>query len=261
MDSRSFRVVSSLGYALILLIQILTFTSCGRQESPKSQEKKAETQTTPVQQPQVALPEYSILNEDINDTPLKTQITLNILVSGEISKTNLTNLLNELYSKTQDRTGFKYHNRPTHIGIYAYTSKEYAQAGLGQWIAMLLKIGENVKPEITINERQISQLGAKPEAKFGLSEDKRRQIWDELIKAERRADSETEQRYPLPDPLEPNYSASYAGKQVEKQGKLRSFLREKYESEIAKKYGLTSKQLNKIVEEAIAKDWPFPAEE
>ena len=260
MDSRSFKVILSLGFVLALLIQMLIFTSCGRQEPPKSEERKAETQATPVEQPKVVLPGYSILNEDVYDAPLKTQVTLNVLVSGEISKTNLTSLLNELYSKTADRSGFKYHSHPTHVGIYAYTSKEYAQAGLGQWIAMLTKIGENGKPEISINERQINQLGAKPEEKFGLSEDKRRQIWDELIKAERRADREAWQRYPLPDPSEPNYSASYAGKQVLKQGKLRSFLNEKYESETAKKYGLTTTQLNKIVEEAIAKDWPYPSE-
>jgi hypothetical protein len=35
------------------------------------------------------MPKYSILSEDVYDIPLKTQVELNILVSGEISETGL----------------------------------------------------------------------------------------------------------------------------------------------------------------------------
>jgi len=250
-----------LSFLLCVLLLMLMIISCEQREVPKTETKKTETSTTSLEEPKIEMPEYSILNEDVYDTPGKTQVTLNVLVSGKISKTGLTNLLNQLYSKTQDRSGFKYHSHPTHIGIYAYTSKEYAQAGLGQWVAMLIKIGEESKPEITMNERQIAQIGAKPEEKFGLSEDTRKRIWEELIEAERRATREAEQRYPLPDPLKPNYSASYAGKQLERQTKLSSSLNEKYEYEIDKRYGLTREQLDQIVTEAVAKDWLYPAEE
>ncbi|MDH4222362.1 MAG: hypothetical protein OEV55_02360 [candidate division Zixibacteria bacterium] len=253
-----FKPFSSLLWVLLFMLMTI---SCDQREVPKTETKKTETSTTSMEEPIIEMPEYSILNEDVYDVPSKTQVTLNVLVSGKISKIGLTNLLNRLYSKTQDRSGFKYHSHPTHIGIYAYTNKEYAQAGLGQWIAMLLKIGEEGKPEITINERQVAQIGAKPEEKFGLPEDTRKRIWAELIEAERRATREAEQRYPLPDPLKSNYSASYAGKQLEKQSELSSFLNEKYEKEIAKKYGLTREQLNEIAIEAVTKDWPYPADD
>lgn len=236
MKSLCFRVFTFLGLALLL---VLTITSCG-------------------QQPKIVLPTYSVLDEDIYDVPVKTQVTLNILVSGEISEPGLRALLNQLYSSTKARRGFKYHDSPTNIYIYAFTTKERAESGMGQWIAMLQKSYDDIKPTISINERQITQLGAKPEEKFGLSEAKRKQIWSEIVKAEDRATREVEQKYPLPDPLKPGYSQSVARKQLENQAELQGTLNEKYKDELAKKYGLTRKQLEEIAVEGFTKDWPFP---
>ena len=76
-----------------------------------------------------------------------------------------------------------------------------AESGMGQWVAMLHKSYNDVKPTININERQIAQLDAKPEERFGLSEEKRKEIWKELVLVERRASKEAEERYPL-DPTQ-----------------------------------------------------------
>ena len=293
-----------------------------------------------IEQKKVVIPRYSVLNEDVYDAPIKTQIILNILVSGKISEPGLIALLNQLYFSIKARKEFKYHDSPTHIYIYAFTSKERAESGMGQWIAMLEKNDYiDVEPTIHINERQITQLDAKPEWRFGLSEEKRKEIWKELILAEDRARKEAEEQYPLdptqslrvgqmfqlsretplilelepPDPTAPTKirwlppqttikvlkvvekqqtlwyfvvarspSKAFLGsgwiwsvalirqlqvdrteqlEQVGKRVELEDRLRDKYKDELAKKYGLTRKQLKEITIEGIEKDWPFPKEE
>ena len=169
---------------------------------PDPKEKIKKEGRKPIIQPEkLIMPKYSVLDEDIYDAPIKTQVELNILVSGEISEIGLKVLLNKLYSLTKAKKGFKYHNSPTNIYIYAFTSKERAESGMGQWIAMLQKSYGDVSPKISVNERQIAQLGAEPEEKFGLSEATRKQIWSEIVKAEDRATKEAEERYPT-DPTQ-----------------------------------------------------------
>jgi len=301
---------------------------------PRKETTKKEGQKPAVRREKVIMPNYSVLNENVYDIPLKTQVELNILVSGEISETGLRALLNQLYSSTKARKGFKYHDSPTNIYIYAFTSKERYESGMGQWIAMLQKSYGDVSSKISVNERQIAQLGAEPEEKFGLSETTRRQIWSEIVKAEDRATKEAEERYPLDptqslrvgqlfelsketplmpeleptDPMaalqrmrrlpprttikvlkvstkdfkpwyfvaarSPSRSSLGTGwinstalkwqaqvdpkQQLEKQGELENRLIDKYENELAKKYGLTLEQLKEIALESVTKDWPFP---
>lgn len=197
----------------------------------------------PAKEKKPATPEYTILNEDIYDAPIKTQVELNILVSGEISEASLKTLLDQLYSSTRARKGFKYHDSPTSIYVYAYTSKERAESGMGQWIAMLQKAHAETKPTININERQLAQFGAEPEERFGLSEEKRKEIWKELILIEDRAMEEAEKRYP---------------EQWEKEIEMQRRLIDENENKLAEKYELTPEQLEEISSEGLEKDWPFP---
>lgn len=190
-----------------------------------------------------AILKYTILNEDVYDAPVKTQVTLSVLVSGEISETGLKNLLNQLYSSTKARKGFKYHDSPTSIYIYAYTSKERAESGMAQWIAMLQKADAETKPTTNINERQLAQLGAEPEERFGLSEEKRKEIWKELILIEDRAMKEAEKQYP---------------EEWEKEIEMQRRLIDENENKLAEKYELAPEQLGKISTEGLEKDWPFP---
>lgn len=208
--------------------------------------------------PSVTVPKYTVLNDDVSDTPIKTQVTLDILVSGEITKDGLRTLLTDLYTKAQQRSGFKYHGSPTHIVIFAYTSREQAESGMGLWIAKLLRIGEKANPEIQIDEKLIALLGAKAEEKFGLSEEKRQAVWREIFLAEDRASDEAERRFPLPDPGRRGYSESYALEQLKKQATLSNTLEKEYKDEVAKKYGLTQEQLDQIAVEGVTKKWAFP---
>lgn len=197
----------------------------------------------PTVEQEKVMPEYSVLNEELYDAPVKTQVTLNVLVSGKISEPGLRALLNQLYSSVKARRGFKYHDSPTNIYIYAFTSKERAGSGMGQWIAMLRKSYGDVKPTISINERQIAQLGAKPEEQFGLSEEKRKEIWKELVLIEDRAMEEALEQYP---------------EEFEKQVEMERRLIDEYQNKLAEKYELTREQLQEISVEGVEKDWPFP---
>ena len=196
-----------------------------------------------VKQENTTTPKYVILDEDVYDAPIKTQVTLSVLVSGEISEAGLKNLLNQLYSSTKARKGFKYHDSPTSIFIYAYTSKERAESRGRMWIAMLHKAHAETKATININERQLAQLGAEPEERFGLSEEKRKEIWKELILIEDRAMKEAEKQYP---------------KQWEKEIEMQGRLIDENKNKLAEKYELAPEQLEKISTEGLEKDWPFP---
>jgi len=207
-----------------------------------------------VEQEKVAMPEYSVLNEDVYDIPLKTQVELNILVSGEISGTGLKALLEKLYSSTKAKKGFKYHDSPTNIYIYAFTSKEGAESGMGQWIAMLQESPGDLRPRISINKRQIARLSAEPEERFGLSEAKRIEIWKEYVLAEDEAWQKAEEKYSF----HPGLSQSQFRKQAEKLMEFRQQLEKQYKAELAKKHGLTLDQLKEIADEGVTKDWPFP---
>jgi hypothetical protein len=142
----------------------------------------------------IVMPHYRVLDQTIYDVPAKTQVTLIVLVSGEISGPGLRALLNELYSSIKAMRGFKHHDSPTNIYIEAYTSEERAKSGLA--VATLGTSFYDASPIIGINEEQIAQLDAKPEERFGLSEQKRQEIWKELVLAEDRVWKELEEQYP-----------------------------------------------------------------
>lgn len=156
----------------------------------------------PPPQPQKAtVPQYILLNEEIYDAPIKTQVISNILVSGEITDQGLRELLKQLYDSIGQRKGFKYHPSPTAIYVYAFTSKERAESGMGQWIAMLEKSHAATSPGITINNSQLALVGTRPEERFGLPEQRRVQIWSEYCLVENRAADEAERQHPI-DPTQ-----------------------------------------------------------
>ena len=193
--------------------------------------------------PKVIIPSYRVLNEEIYDVPAKTQVEINIIVTGKITEAGLRALLNQIYSSTKQRRGFKYHDSPTAIYIFAYTSKERAESGTGQWIAMLQKAHAAAGPTIQINERQIAQISVKPEKRFGLSEETRMEIWKQIVLIESRSLDEAEVKYPY---------------NIEKRGEYWERLQNRYEDDLAKKYGISRKHLQQISLEAIRKDWPVP---
>ena len=209
--------------------------------------------------PDAPMPTYDVVDQDTYDAPIKTQIVLHAVVSGTLTELGLKQLLQKLYDEAKATRGFKYHGgKPTHVFIYLYTSQDHFESGMGQWIAMLSKIGENSRVDTEVKKEQISQLDAKPEVKHGLPESKRKEIFRAIVTAEDRAYADAQRMYPLPDPSKPGYSQAKASEQLKKQAKALNTLTDKYKSEVAKRYGITQEQLSDISVEAFVKDWPFP---
>lgn len=192
----------------------------------------------------IVLPDYVIVKEDKYDAPVKTQVEQHILVTGEINEENLKDLLRQQFDSIMQRRGFKHHDAPTNVYIYTYDTKERAEAEQGLWLAMLqMSPLDNGEPEITIKREQIARIGQEPEEKFGLSEAQRKEIYKEIIEAERRATDEAIVREPT---------------DINKQVKLQQELTEKYKDELANKYSLNEDQLISIGNEGITNQWPRP---
>jgi hypothetical protein len=238
----------------------------GKGKEQKSTERMAGSAT---QAPQPTVPAqttpdapmltYDVLDRDTYDAPIKTQIELHAVVSGTLTELGLKQLLQKLYDEANATRGFKYHGgTPTHVFIYLYTSRDHFKSGMGQWIAMLSKVGEGSRVDTQVRTDLIAQLDAKPEVKHGLPESKRKEIFRAIVAAEDRADADAQRMYPLPDPLKPGYSQARASEQIMKQAEALNALTEKYRAQVAKRYGITEEQLQDISVEAIEKNWPMP---
>ena len=142
------------------------------------------------------LPEFVVDDESVEEMPIKTQVTQQIIASGELTEENVRALLLHQYRILSQRGGFKYHDRPTLIGIYVYDSPEKAHGGMGQWVGMLLKRPTGSEPEITIRPEVLEILRHEPTEMFGLSEDERREIFTAGVRAEQRGSMEAEAREP-----------------------------------------------------------------
>lgn len=196
----------------------------------------------------VEVPAYTVWTEEGADSPISTygkaQVILRVIVSGNITEQGLRALVQKLYDEIKDRKhpSFRYYQRPTHIIVEAYLSQEYSGE---QYLAKLQKWGLEDRLTISINDTQLRQLTATPQARFGLSEEKRKLIFREHCAAGNRADVESLRRFPK-------------GKDMFKQFDLAEELFEKYLGELGAKHGLTREQIDAISLEGMEKDWPRP---
>ncbi len=260
-------------YAAVILALILAGCGDSQQQGTSGKEKEqkltermagsatpAPQPTVPTQtKPDAPIPTYDVVDRNTYDAPIKSQIELHAVVSGTLTELGLKQLLQKLYDEANATRGFKYHGgKPTHVFIYLYTSRDHFKSGMGQWIAMLSKIGQNSRVDTQVKTELISQLDAKPEVKHGLPESKRKEIFRAIVTAEDRAHADAQRMYPLPDPLKPGYSQAKASAQVMKQAEALNTLSEKYKAEVAKRYGITEEQLRDISVEGIEKNWPMP---
>ncbi|MFC1467654.1 hypothetical protein ACFLQY_03045 [Verrucomicrobiota bacterium] len=255
--NQNFSKGTKLGVTVVVVI--LAIASIATEEKTTPVEPPVTTEKVTPKPPSITLPTYEILNQDKYDAPIKTQLSIDVVVSGEITEQNLKLLLKELYSKANATRGFKYHGgKPTHVFIYLYPTKVHAEAGMGQWLAMLSKVGDGAPIETNVKKELIANLGAEPEVKFGYSEEERKAIFRAIVLAEDKATTESERLYPLPDPSKGGYSQEEAQKQFMKQAEANNALREKYTKQVAEKFELTTEQLRAISVESFEKNWPFP---
>jgi len=105
--------------------------------------------------------------------------------------------------------------------------------------------GETPSPEPTSDEG---------ETKFGYSEEERKEIYMELVRAEDQATNEAKALFPTPDP----FSAGFSLEAV--QAALDSLIRYVQEvlAQVAERFGLSPEELNEIAIEGDLNGWPLP---
>lgn len=197
----------------------------------------------------LAIPDipHTVLSDEVSDTPGSTQVTQNLLVAPDIAEADLRTLLTSRYALASQRTGFQYHDHPTLVAIYAYPSREHAEAGMGQWSGMILKNDAiDAEPRVSIG-RAVGRLPAAAE-RFGLSVAQRQDVFRQLVLSQDRAMAEAEKQYPI----------SPTGENVMKQIELESQLTNTYREALLKESGLTDDELSEIQAEAFQQNWPLP---
>ncbi len=191
--------------------------------------------------------DYTVLDEETYDAPIKTQVTLKVLVPAKASRVDLEALLGTLYSSIAARRGYKYHDAPTSVWIYAYTSREFAEAGLRHWIAMLSKAHSDPGPNVSFNEAQFAQRTVTPEIKFGLSEEQRKEIFHRLGDIGVESQAAADRAHP--------YGPSATHDELLAWAEYDSEFRERKHQELADRYDITTDDLARIVTEGMNLGW------
>ena len=208
-------------------------------EKPISEVKQKAEKASPDQAARVS---YTIIDEDIIDAPIKTQIEQHVLASGVPTEDGLRLQLQRLYDEAKARRGFRHHASPTNIFIYVYGSPEQASAKQGLWIGMVAKGFNNRSPSIDINKDRLAALSAPAKDRFNLSETKRRELFYKTVSAERRASREAMKR----------------GGDLQQQANFEGMLLDEYKRKIAEAHGITVDQLIKLEVEGVKNGWPLP---
>jgi len=142
--------------------------------------------------------DFRLIDEEKYDAPAKTQVVYHALVSGELTEAGLRDVLAALYAKALKTAGLKnYSGRVTHVFVYLYTTEAHFKSGSGQWIAMLSRVGEDAAKDIKIRKESFSQIAAKSEDKFGLSEVQRKEVFRLLLMAQDKAQGAAEEKIPI----------------------------------------------------------------
>jgi len=104
---------------------------------------------------------YTLIDEEIYDQPIKTQIVQRLVVTGVPSKANLEAEILKRYRAALARRGFRYHNPATNIGIYVYGSEQHARTGQGLWVGMLWKVySDKEPPQVSVYDARLAALSA-----------------------------------------------------------------------------------------------------
>lgn len=214
-------------------------------ETPPT-EKKRQRNATVREGIEETIP-YTILGEEVDESPGKTMVLLNILVQEKASEEELRALLISLYKKASMKTGFQYHSHPTVIGIYAYSSREHAESGNGQWLAMLTKNTTSAEPDIHVS-LFANQEEDVEESRFGYSIDERKAIYKQYVKSEDIGMKKSKQQY----------ADDSSVSELKKRWAYATQLTSQYKSKQAEDLKISLEELKKIGHEGTRNNWAMP---
>ena len=187
---------------------------------------------------------YTMFDESISDTAIKTQVEQHIIAQGIPSPEGLAEEIRRRYAEAKARRGFRYHNPASNIYIYVYGSEDQARARQGLWIGMIAHgPADKGEPRVQISEMRLTALSTEPEERFGLSEDVRQVVFREIAAAEERATQEAMKRVP--------------DSRIMEQIELERELGTAHKRALARKYKISEEQLQEIGLEGVKKGWPW----
>jgi hypothetical protein len=200
-----------------LLVTLFALAGCG-QDSSISEEVASDVEDT---QPELS-PSFVILNERASESPGQTLLQAEILLQGQLSEEAVRDALEAAGDELKGRTGFRWHTHPTALSVRAFASSDHQLAGL--WVGLLSE--SSIGRQVQIDQRQINAETASPEDRHGLSEDQRRQVYQQIVRIEDRG--------------------------------LRGDALTAAKRELADQHGISIDQLTEIADEGLRKSWPLP---
>lgn len=226
--------VSNKSYQVALVATfIVCLTSCTEQK-PKQTDNKQK----------LKLPEYEVVDLEVENYASKRLYQGNIILKHEeyISTDETTNVLNHVYDSIINSK----HN-PNVVNIFLFQSKEHSQSGMAQWIGRIYKSKNDINPKIDIEEFKNVQTTLPDDRPNKLSIEVRKEIWNEIIKAEDLSIQKADSKYPTSLRKNLILNSEY---QMEIEKKLKSDIKLKFEIDDSK--------LEDIANEGLNKNWPFP---
>jgi len=275
------------GVATIIFFFLLGITTePSNKELPENnvnnqQEKQAEIKKTDLNQPSIV--DYEIIEskdishkalgnkllsdyttQEISNLPTDKKIVYRIVVSLEIKedqvRPTIQKIISDITTKDNDIDEiilFFYSDKQLVNNAYDVATATWAPEGkLGKVTPKIAESNNrsNYKTTIKIKENleEYLQRRGESEDKFGLNEEKRREIFKEIVATEDKARIEADNIYPI-DISDPNYEQENFMKNIDKNRELMA----KYKAEVRNKYGITEDIENKIVIEALEERWPM----
>lgn len=144
---------------------------------------------------------------------------------------------------------FLYSDAKPASGPYDVAAVDWAPSG--EWGSTTIEVartndraGYEISVKVKENLEAFLQQQNKPEAKLGMSEEKRREVFKELVAVEDRAQTETDQMYPIEVDVKTNIRK---GRELQVQ----------YKAEVRRQHGLSEEDAKKIVIEGATEQWPL----
>ncbi len=139
---------------------------------------------------------YTVLRDEaVYDTPIRAQIEMDLIIGSDLSREQILALLHEKYAEASSRRVFEHLEYANSIWIRAYASVEYAKSSFLRPVAAIEKAPAHEEPRISFDEELYRELSRSPEVRYGLSEDVRRKIFMEALRANMLAYDEADEEF------------------------------------------------------------------
>ncbi len=122
---------------------------------------------------------YKIVNEELSDTPIKTQIDQSIGLEGKFDRDVVVKVLELSYNVAKTRNGFEYYNPANSYAIYVYADTDRAKARV-RYLGQLSHYKNMETFRIDLNEELIVASQEPEQDKWGYTEKQRKQIFNAL---------------------------------------------------------------------------------